>query len=206
MTYKTSTTRLIICLIALFMVVPLGANVAEAGFTPEPDPTETPVPVATDTPVPPTATNTIVPATSTPIPPTSTQIPATNTPVPAQPTATNTLIPAPTNTPTSGNNNPQPVASTSTPTPTPNKTTTGAKQPTPTQVLPTPVPRAAVPSDPPAAPALGEGYSLGFLVAVNGALLLVLGGLFYAWRLVSKPTPAEETGQTKKSKKKNGRR
>ncbi len=190
MTNKLSITSFIICLVALFVFAPAGVNVAHAGFTPTPEPTSTSVP--------PTATNTIVP-------PTSTQIPATSTPIPAQPTATNTLIPAPTNTPTSGGNNPQPAA-TSTPSPTPQQSTSGASQPTATQALATPVPRAAIPANPPAAPALGEGYSLGFLLAVNGILLLVLVGLFFAWRAVSKTAPVVEPSASKTDKKKKDRR
>lgn len=204
MAHKHSNYALLIGffgLMGLLMFAPIGAPAVYAGFTETPtavppDPTDTPAaPDPTNTPVPVEPTNTPQPATNTPVPaaPTNTPVPAaTNTP---QPAPTNTLIPAPTNTPVSSTNNPQPTAT---------KNTSSGKQPTPTNTplppLPTIESRASAPENPPVAPALGEGYSIGFLLSVNAILLIVLVGLFFAWRAVSKTAPLP-TNQPKGKRK-----
>ena len=194
---KLATCSLIIIFAGLVLFAPNLVSSLEAGFTPTPEPTETAVPPTnTPTTVPPTATNTAIPPTSTP-----TQVAPTSTPTPPQPTATNTLIPAPTNTPVES----QPLP-TNTPRPRPTNTpNTGVViNPTATQPLPTPVPRAAAPSNPPVAPALGEGFSLPFLLGLNFGLAIILVGLFFAWRAVSKAAPAvqNQAGDQKNTKKK----
>lgn len=167
---KTKTASFMILfgfMIALLCFSPALVSVVSAGFTPTPvpaDPTNTPVGLPpTNTPVP-AATNTPVP-TSTPIPA------ATNTPVVQ--VATSTPLPTLTNTPASnsgsgsgggGSNSAQATS-------------------TATAVVSREV-RASVPENAPNIPALGEGYTLGFLLGLNAIFLIALVGLIFAFRAV----------------------
>ena len=179
---KIKITSLVIfvgIVLSMMMFTADFVSVVEAGVTETPTPTITGTPTATLIPtntLVPTAVNTVVPvATNTPIP----------TPIPLNtitPAPTNTNTPTPTNTPSATNTPSNTATPTSTPQPNSGGGGGGATS-TPSTTL-NRESRASVPEDATTVPALGNGYSIPFLIVLNVILLVVLIGLVCAWRAV----------------------